>query len=491
MKSYGMVAALCGSICLFAPSAFAQSKIERVLLISVDGLHALDLSRYVEGHKGSALARLSRTGVTYSNAMSSMPSDSFPGLLALLTGGTARTTGVWYDDAFANDLSSPKSCQPGAKAMGFNYDYSEAIDVDEKSVVTKIDPSKLAADPARNCAPVYPHSLVRVNNVFDVVKAAGKRTAWADKHPAYDLVQGPTGAAVDDLYTPEINGEGISDSIDKTIAYDADKADAVVRQIKGYDHVGKEKAGVPTIFGMNFQAVSVAQKNAGNGYLNADATPSPGLAKALDATDVALNAINSALVAEKLNTTTLVIITAKHGQSPIDPAKRRIIDGKSIKTLIETPTPGVVAHITTDSVALIWLKDKAKTAEVAVTLGKVHADLAIDKVIYGEELVRDFGDPATDLRVPDIIIEPEVGVIYTKPTATKLAEHGGASLDDRHVALLASSPVLKELKIDLPVDTKQVAPSMLRALGLDPLKLDAVRAEATRVLPGLEEALVP
>ena len=489
MTSIRTVATLASMICFSIPGALAQSKIEHVLLISVDGLHEVDLAHYVLRHPKSALADLSSHGLTYSNAFTTMPSDSFPGLLALLTGGTPRTTGVWYDDAFANELSSPKSCKPGDKPEGYEYDYSEAIDVDDKSVTTTIDPAKLAADPAKNCAPVYPHSLVRVNNIFDVVKAAGKQTAWADKHPAYDLVQGPDGHAVTDLYTPEINGEGIPDSVEKTIAYDAGKAKAIVYEIKGLDHSGKSKADVPAVFGMNFQAVSVAQKNAGNGYLNADADPSPGLARALDATDAALGSIKAALSAEKLEATTLIVVTAKHGQSPIDPTKRQIVDGKNIKKMIEASVPGVVANVTTDSVALIWLKDKSKTAEVAVALEKVRTALSIDKLTFGPEMNRDFGDPSTDPRVPDIIIEPVLGVIYTKPTATKLAEHGGGSADDRHVALLVSNPALKATRIDSPVATKQVATSILRVLGLDPLKLDAVRAEGTAPLPGLVEML--
>ena len=35
------------------------------------------------------------------------------------------------------------------------------------------------------------------------------------------------------------------------------------------------------------------------------------------------------------------------------------------------------------------------------------------------------------------------------------------------------------------VETKQVAPTILRILGLDPNKLDAVQKEGTAVLPGL------
>jgi hypothetical protein len=67
-------------------------KIEHVLLISVDGLHALDLSNYVAAHPDSALAQLSKHGYTYTNASTSTPSDSFPGLASLVTGGSPTTT---------------------------------------------------------------------------------------------------------------------------------------------------------------------------------------------------------------------------------------------------------------------------------------------------------------------------------------------------------------------------------------------------------------
>ena len=68
---------------------------------------------------------------------------------------------------------------------------------------TSIDPLKLPRDPA-DCSRVFPHQFPRVNNVFELVKAAGGRTAWADKHPAYEFLNGPSGTGIDDLYTPEI-----------------------------------------------------------------------------------------------------------------------------------------------------------------------------------------------------------------------------------------------------------------------------------------------
>lgn len=482
-------AALLLGTSMVAREAQAQAKIEHVILISIDGLHAVDLDRYVKGHRDSALAGLAGHGLVYTDATTPMPSDSFPGILALLTGGNPRTTGVWYDAAYGRDLADAKSCRAGTGAGGSEYDYSGEINVDKK-LMTSIDPGKLAVDPQKNCAPVYPHALVRVNTVFEVVKAAGGRTAWADKHPAYDLVQGPSGSGVDDLYTPEIDSEGaITDSVDRTIDYDAGKVKAILNEIRGLDHAGAGKPGVPAVFGMNFQGVSVAQKLKDIGYLNADAEPSAGLAAALDATDRGLAAMREALVAEKLDATTLFIVTAKHGQSPIDPAKRRIVDSKSVKKIIEAETPGIVASITNDDILLIWLKDSAKAATVAATLEKNRDDLAIDHIFYGSELAAKYGDPASDPRAPDLIVQPVAGVIYTKPTSPKIAEHGGGTPDDRHVALVISNPSLKPATVSQPVATAQVAPSILAALGLDPAKLEAVTREKTDVLPGLRDAL--
>ena len=39
-----------------------DARIQHVLLISVDGLHALDVSRFIESHPNSALAELARHG---------------------------------------------------------------------------------------------------------------------------------------------------------------------------------------------------------------------------------------------------------------------------------------------------------------------------------------------------------------------------------------------------------------------------------------------
>src|SRR5262245_58421556 len=84
-----------------------DARIRYVLLISIDGLHALDVSRFTESHPNSALAELTKHGVTYSNANTPANSDSFPGLLALVTGGSPISHGVFYDVSYDRALFDP------------------------------------------------------------------------------------------------------------------------------------------------------------------------------------------------------------------------------------------------------------------------------------------------------------------------------------------------------------------------------------------------
>jgi hypothetical protein len=453
-----------------------------VLLISVDGLHEVDLARFATSRPDSVLARLGERGVTFTQAQTSFPSDSFPGLAALVTGGTPRTTGIYYDDTYDRRLAAPGNCgKPGTE-----IDLTGDMDVDGKSLDTAVDPAKLPIDPAHGCAPVWPHQYLRVNTIFEIVRAAGGRTAWSDKHPVYEFVGGPSGKGVQDLYAPEIDAAGdITGTVDATIAYDDSKVRAILNEIAGMDHSGTAKTGVPTLFGMNFQAVSVAQKLPKLGYVDALATPSDGVTQALAFVDTALGRMVIALKQQHLYDSTLIVVTAKHGQSPIDPTARRIVDGKMIGQTINGVADKLAAQVTTDSVALIWLNDQARTGDVVTALSANKQALAIAKIYAGTELATLFADPRSDSRVPDIIVQPEAGVIYTKPTATKIAEHGGGTSDDRAVALLIANPALVPGRVSTPVATVQVAPTILRGLGLDPRKLDAVRLEKTQALPGI------
>ena len=138
-----------------------------------------------------------------------------------------------------------------------------------------------------------------------------------------------------------------------------------------------------------------------------------------------------------------------------------------------------------DDVALLWLNNQGDTKAVADSLSTNHlTDLSIGEIFSGEALKLRFQDPLHDARTPDIIVSPDVGVIYSL-SSKKIAEHGGFAEDDVHVALIVSNPRIDEARIDTGVQTTQIAPTILNALDLDPNELDGVRLEGTQILPGL------
>jgi hypothetical protein len=51
--------------------------------------------------------------------------------------------------------------------------------------------------------------------------------------------------------------------------------------------------------------------------------------------------------------------------------------------------------------------------------------------------------------------------------------------------MLISNPDFVSSTVSIPVETAQVAPTILEALRLSPTKLQAVQQEGTTVLPGL------
>jgi hypothetical protein len=122
------------------------------------------------------------------------------------------------------------------------------------------------------------------------------------------------------------------------------------------------------------------------------------------------------------------------------------------------------------------------TAVVADLMAKKDA-LKINGTISGAALIaQGFGDPTKDPPVPDIVIRPNLGSYYVGNAKT--AEHGGLSDDDRKVACFVSNPSLKKTVYSSQVSTKQVAPTILKALGLNPSSLKGVVAEGTELLPG-------
>jgi Type I phosphodiesterase / nucleotide pyrophosphatase len=469
---------------LFGQSAPASS-VRRVLLLSIDGFHAVDLAIFIQSHPASTLAKLSASGITYTQAYTSKPSNSFPGLLSLLTGGSPASTGIWYEGAYARSLSPPGS---NCKTTGTEVIWSNVLDRNRKlpDAGGGIDPAKLPLDPSKGCVPVYPHSFLRVNTIFEVARAAGLRTAWIDKHPSYEMVSGPSGAGVDDLYTPEI-GSATRD-VKGQNAYDDVKVQAIVNEINGRDHAGRESLGVPALFGMAFQAFRFAQVTPSGGYADASGTPSAPLLETIEHIDQSIGKMAGALKARGLLDSTVIIISAKHGQAPIDPSKHRVVDDAIIPNLVNRIQDGLLALSYSDgNLTSIWLTDQSQTGRVATVLSQPANQSAagIQKVLWGESLKLMTNDPLRDSRIPDIVVVPNVGDIYASAGDTSIAAHGGFSEEDTHVALLISNPLFSPQMIKVPVQTTQVAPTILQTLGLAPDSLQAVREEKTAVLPGM------
>ncbi len=532
---------------------------QHVLLLSIDGMHALDYANCAKGvstiNSGTPycpnIAALGATSINYNQTSTSKPSDSFPGLMAIVTGGSPRTVGVYYDVAYDRELAPPAqttgngvaggTCTVGVP-NGTTTEYEEGIDIDQTKLnggaprgdggVNSINPKFLVRDPSNGCKPVYPWNFVRSNTIFGVIHAAGGYTAWSDKHPAYSAVSGPgDGTNLDDFYGPEINSMVVglpgvtlpsgtscaavldptqtgawTNSFQNIQCYDQLKVNAILHEIDGKNHEGTATTKVPRIFGMNFQCVSVGQKlieaNFPNGgYLDAFGTPGPSLLSEIQEVDANIGQMVTELKNKGLLNSTLIVITAKHGQSPIDPNRYFPIPGPggnngtspaniiaSLLPYSESPLNPTGIGPTEDDVSLLWLADSTQTTAAVNMLEQNLNTAGIGEIFAGTALALMFNPPGLpptgDSRTPDIIITPNIGVTYTG-SSKKLAEHGGFAHDDTNVVLFLSNPGITAATINTPVQTAQVAPTILKALGLSPSSLQAVQVEGTPTLPGI------
>jgi hypothetical protein len=534
-------------------NAVGSGNIKHVLLLSIDGMHAVDFYNCTQGIAGvnggypycPNMAALSQTGINYVNAESSKPTDSFPGMAALASGGSPKSTGLYYDVAYDRSLDAPAKttgtglaagrCTPYATPTGTTTDNDQGVDLDDTKLnggapgaglteggIASLDPKKLSRDPQAGCAPVYPWNFIRTNTLFGVIHAAGGYTAWIDKHPSYSFVGGPGGTGLDDYYSPEVSSavvplpgvktlEGAAcDPIRDTVGaaawnasfeniqcYDAIKVYALLNQIAGKTHSGAP-AMTPAVFGMNFQSVYVGQSVneagvAAGGYKNAAGLPSAELLGEIEYVDAAIGEIVNGLKTAGIYNNTLVIITAKHGESPIDPT-RYVADGTNTPATLlgnaipfsESPLNTTGIGATEDDVSVLWLKKGASIPAAVELLENNAAAIGMGEIYYGASLAVNYNvgglEPGEDPRSPDIIVTPNVGVTYSGSTAM-IGDHGGFAHDDTNVMLLVANPAFKARTVSAVVATRQVAPTIVKALGLNPQELDAVRAEGTPVLP--------
>ena len=222
---------------------------QHVLILSVDGLRSADIQDPELQPYLTNINSLRSAGVTYPNAFTTSPADSFPGTLSYLTGAGPATTGVYYDDTYARNLTAPIANGGNINSpLGTEATYFELLDYSFPADPSNPDPNNVvwrlngggyvSGDPTKpfvegnygkgsidktrlpqdcssgTCKPVYPWLYLNpgINTIFNVAHNAGLYTAFSDKHAAaYNIVQGRGGNAVNDFYSPEINASVVFD----------------------------------------------------------------------------------------------------------------------------------------------------------------------------------------------------------------------------------------------------------------------------------------
>jgi hypothetical protein len=456
------------------------------------------------------------------------PDDALPAVQDLLNNGSGTTFPSFDENGsiFANGLDN----NPGA-IMDLKFD-----------PMTSLNPGTFPVDP-KTCQPITPWDYLGDNTIYQVIHNAGLRTAWSDKHEVYSSFNGPgsNGQSIDDLFSPEIDSQAVMPNgvpypqdddwahIDAaTKQYDGYKVQAVLNEIDGLDHSGKTHVGTPAIFGTNFQTVSVAEKirstpttligpdasgnyttsapeTGGYQWVGGQLVPGPVLSSALDYVDAQIGRMVSMIHKDGLTGSTAIIVTAKHGQSPQDPNELITVqDGPIISAinaawaLANPSNPKLIVAGTDDDLWQSYLSDNSQAAcdfvkhylwnntasgfdvnKNPVTVQ--HSGLA--EIWAGAAAAHFFGVSVDNGHYPDVFGKVQVGIVYAKPT--KLAEHGGMNTGDRHVLMVVSGPGIPVQVEFTPVETTQVAPTILALLGLNPHALTAVQIEGTQVLPGL------
>ena len=178
-------------------------------------------------------------------------------------------------------------------------------------------------------------------------------------------------------------------------------------------------------------------------------------------------------------------MTAPYGHAPIDQRKHRVIPIQELTAVANSIHPGLAAHVSGGDVGMIWLSDPSMTTAVVKAYGDRSAALGIQEIYSGAKLGLTLNSPDQDTRMPDIILQPELGVAWVSPADTAPAIYGGMQDEDTHVALLVAGSQLISRVDKTWVPTSQVAPPLLRALGIEKFDLQALHREHTPALPGI------
>ena len=390
------------------PDGETSGRIRHVLLVSIDGMHALDLAN-CSGENGGAvtcptLKALAKTGLVYTQASTSKPSDSFPGLTALVTGGTPKSTGAFYDVSYDRALSPPTQTTPYGIPGGPDLcpkSWARRSASTRRSTPTTRGWTAAAASTPTSAARSEERLRARLSAQFhprehDVRGRSGRRrlhrmvgqapvlrTRQRQQRPGrrrflcarnqFDPGSAPQVTSMKCSPLPDqtavpipTRGRTASRTSSATTASRSRRSST--RSTEGPQR--RVHTPVPTLFGMNFQAVSVGEKLVETSTRRPAAIMTPSARLQALANGIVRRCIDRRMVSElkddTSSTSTTIIITAKHGQSPIDPNRVLRIPAdnasKAPPSSLITPAP---VQALEDDVSLLWLQNAPPLASRA------------------------------------------------------------------------------------------------------------------------------
>jgi arylsulfatase A-like enzyme len=232
-------------------------------------------------------------------------------------------------------------------------------------------------------------------------------------------------------------------------------------------------------------SLEAAQAAPRMGYVDAAGTPSAGVMQSMAMIDASIGRIMRELQTKRLSDSTWIVVSSPFGQSPMDRRRRMVVPLERLRTVANGVHAGVVAHMSGGSGAMIWLADRSQTAAVVKAIGDHAEALGVAEIFSGARLALTWNSPEQDGRMPDIVLQANEGVLWMAAGDDAMAAYGGMGDEDAHVALLVAGAQLTARRDPTWVPTTQLAPLLLRALGLEKFDLQALHREHTPALPGI------
>jgi predicted AlkP superfamily pyrophosphatase or phosphodiesterase len=186
---------------------------------------------------------------------------------------------------------------------------------------------------------------------------------------------------------------------------------------------------------------------------------------------------------------TLFVITADHGMMPIE----RWVPATTIENAVAaagTTSPDIASN----SGDFVWLADPTKAQTVADNIMNAKDPGIMCAYYLGGSATQPAYSPSSGCNVtpaieaanqyllsallnghePQVVVLGNEGVSFSNPTTTHWkGDHGGASWESQHFPLILAGPGIKQgVTIDSPVQTEDIAPTVLTDMGVTPTGMD-------------------